>query len=108
MILINLKIPVRPDRVAAWIPLAEQYARDVAAEEGCEFFEWSRSLADPNVFVTIECFRDADAGGAHMKTDHVAAFMASAPDYVAAQPQIIYIDSPQITGFAPMGEITPR
>lgn len=108
MILINVKFPIRPDRVDEWLPIAEQYARDVNAEEGNLFFEWSRSLADPNEFVTIEGFRDADAGAAHMKTEHVAAFMERAPDLVSARPKIIYIDAPQTDGWGPMGEITPR
>lgn len=30
------------------------------------------------------------------------------PDIVSAQPQIIYVDAEEITGFGPMGEIEPR
>lgn len=108
MILITLKIPVRPDRIQDWVPLAEQYARDVSAEEGCLFFEWSRSLAEENLFVAVEGFRDSDAGAQHTKTDHFAAFLATAPDYVAERPQIIYIDAPEVPGYVPMGEISPR
>lgn len=108
MILINVKFPVRPERMDEWIPIARQYQKDVSAEPGNVFFEWSRSLSDPNVFVAVECFVDGDAGGAHMKSAHVANFMAIAPDLVAEQPQIIYVDSPSITGWNPMGEIQPR
>ena len=28
--------------------------------------------------------------------------------YTQAQPQIIYVDAEEVTGFGPMGEITPR
>jgi hypothetical protein len=31
-----------------------------------------------------------------------------APDLVAEQPRIIYIDAPQVDGWGPMGEIQPR
>ena len=34
-------------------------------------------------------------------------FFDTAPDLVATQPQIIYIDTPH-DGFGPMGEIQPR
>lgn len=108
MILINVKFPVRPEKVDAWISLATAYAEAVEAEEGCLFFEWSRSLDDPTVFVAVEGFRDAAAGQAHVGTAHFADLIAKGPDLVAEQPQIIYIDAPQVDGWGPMGEIRPR
>lgn len=108
MILINVKFPVRGEKVDEWLALAQSYATAVNAEEGCNFFEWSRGLDDPLEFVTIECFKDADAGGAHTKTQHFADFVEKAPDLVSAQPQIMYVDDEQVKGWGPMGEITPR
>jgi quinol monooxygenase YgiN len=108
MIVINVKFPVRPDKVDEWQELAERYAAAVNAEEGCVFFEWFRGLGDPNEFLCVEGFRDADAGGAHVKTEHFGWFVEKAPDLVSAQPQIIYVDAPQVDGWGPMGEITPR
>lgn len=108
MILINVKFPVRPEKVDDWTALAREYAAAVNAEEGCVFFEWSRSLEDPDTFVCVEGFRDGDAGGAHTTTPHFANFVEKAPDLVSAQPQIIYVDAPQVDGWGPMGEITPR
>ena len=67
----------------------------------------ARSIGDENEFVCIEGFRDADAGAAHVKNDYVKKFFEVAPDLVATQPQIIYIDTPH-DGFGPMGEIKPR
>jgi hypothetical protein len=62
---------------------------------------------DENEFVCIEGFKDAEAGGYHVKQPYVKAFFDAAPDLVSAQPQIIYIDTPH-EGFGPMGEIQPR
>ena len=107
MILINVKFPVRPERVDEWEGLARAYAEAVEAEDGCLFFNFSRSIGDENEFVCIEGFKDADAGAAHVKNDYVKKFFEVAPDLVAAQPQIIYIDTPH-DGFGPMGEIKPR
>lgn len=108
MILITLRMPVRGERIGEWEPLALQYARAVAAEPGCLFFEWSRSVTEPSTYIAVEGFVDGAAGEAHMKTDHVAAFMAAAPDFVTARPQIIYIDAPGTAGYVEMGEIAPR
>ena len=107
MILINIKMPIRPDKMDEWLALADSYAKDVNSEDGCLFFQFSRSLADENEFVCIEGFKDAEAGGFHVKQPYVKAFFDAAPDLVSAQPQIIYIDTPH-EGFGPMGEIQPR
>ncbi|MCW2701668.1 MAG: uncharacterized protein JWQ45_3203 [Blastococcus sp.] len=108
MILIVVKFPVRPDRAEEWSGVAADYARAVQAEEGNLFFEWSRSLEEPDTFVCVEGFRDASAGASHVGTDAFKRFVDSAPDLVAAQPQIIYVDAPDVSGWGPMGEIRPR
>lgn len=108
MILITVKFPIRPDREEQWKELSDYYATAVNTEPGCDFFEFSRSIEDPHTYVCIEGFRDGDAGAEHMKQAHVARFMAEMPDIVSAQPQIIYVDAPQVDGFGPMGEIVPR
>jgi quinol monooxygenase YgiN len=108
VILIVVKFPVRPDRAEEWTTLAADYARAVNAEEGSLFFEWSRSLEEPDTFVCVEGFRDAAAGAAHVGTDAFRTFVEAAPDLVAAQPQIIYVDAPDVSGWGPMGEIAPR
>ncbi len=108
MILIVVKFPVRPERAEEWSVLAADYARAVDAEEGSLFFEWSRSIEDPNTFVCVEGFRDSDAGAAHVQTQAFRDFVEQAPDLVAAQPQIMYVDAPELAGWGPMGEIQPR
>jgi quinol monooxygenase YgiN len=56
----------------------------------------------------VEGFRDADAGASHVGTDAFKHFVDVAPDLVAAQPKIIYVDAPDVAGWGPMGEISPR
>jgi len=103
-----VKFPVRAEKVDEWISLATAYAEAVEAEEGCLFFEWSRRLDDPTVFVAVEGFRDAAAGAAHVATAHFAELVEKGPDLVADQPRLIYVDAPQVDGWGPMGEIQPR
>jgi quinol monooxygenase YgiN len=108
MILIVVKFPVRPERAEEWSDLSAAYARAVQAEEGNLFFEFSRSIEEPDTFVCVEGFRDADAGASHVGTQAFKDFVERAPDLVAAQPQIIYVDAPDVSGWGPMGEIQPR
>src|SRR5215207_10989400 len=84
VILIVVKFPVRPERADEWVALTADYARSVNAEEGSLFFEWSRSLEDPETFVCVEGFRDSEAGAANVGTDAFKRFVGQAPELVAA------------------------
>jgi len=108
VILIVVKFPVRPERTEEWTTLSDDYTRAVRAEEGNLFFEWSRSLDEPDTYVLVEGFRNAEAGGAHVGTQAFKDFVDRAPDLVAAQPRILYVDAPELSGWGPMGEIQPR
>ena len=107
MILINIKMPIRPEKMDEWLALADSYAKDVNSEDGSLFFQVARSLTDENEFIVIEGFKDAEAGATHVKQPYVKRFFDAAPGLVSAQPQIIYIDTPH-DGFGPMAEIQPR
>ena len=108
MIFITVKFAVRPEKADQFMDATRDYTAATRAEEGNVFFEWSRSLDEPAVFVLLEGFRDADAGAAHVAGQHVKDFFTWAPDWVSAKPQIIYTDQPDLTGWNPMGEIEPR
>ena len=58
MILINIKMQIRPEKMDEWLALADSYAKDVNSEDGCLFFQFARSLTDDNEFVCIEGFKD--------------------------------------------------
>ena len=66
-------------------------------EEGCLWFDWSRSLDDPKEYVLVEAFRDDEAGAAHVGTAHFrTATQLSLPQYLAATPSDR--ESPRSTG----------
>ena len=44
MILINITMQIRPEKMDQWLALADSYARDVNSEDGCLFFQFARSL----------------------------------------------------------------
>ena len=83
MILINIKMQIRPEKMDEWLALADSYAKDVNSEDGCLFFQFARSLTDDNEFVCIEGFKDGDAGAAHVSQPYVKRFFELAPALVA-------------------------
>ena len=107
MIFIAVKFPVRPERAAEWLDLVDGFTRAVRAEEGNLFFEWSRSVEEPNTFVLLEGFRDGEAGALHVQSEHFRTALGWMPDLVSATPQIISVDVPP-EGWGPMGEVQPR
>jgi quinol monooxygenase YgiN len=107
MILITLRVPVRPDKTDEWLALAKFYEDAVNAEEGCVFFTTAKALFE-DMYIIVEGFKDGDAGSVHMTQTHVARFFAEMPDIVSARPEIIYIDAEEVTGYVEMGEIAPR
>ena len=105
--MINIKMQIRPEKMDQWLAVADAYARDVNSEEGCLFYDWHRSVADPNEWVCTEGFRDQDAAVAHVSSAAFKNFVEAAPDLVAAQPKIINYTIDQ-DDWGPMGEISPR
>ena len=107
MILIVVKWPVRPEYADQWPELTREFTDAVRAEPGNLFFEWSRSLEDPNEYVLVEAFAD-DAAEAHVASEHFKTFVDSAPDWVAATPKIINVQGVPGDGWSSMAEVQPR
>ena len=103
MYLIVVKFPVRPDWTDSWLDLVADFTQSTRAEPGNLFFEWSRSVEDPDTFVLVEGFTD-DGAGPHVNSAHFKQAMADMPQALARTPQII---SKQVDGegWGPMGEL---
>jgi quinol monooxygenase YgiN len=107
VIFIVVKWPVRPEYADDWRSIVDDFTEGTRGEPGNVFFDWSRSADDPNEWVLGEGFRDADAGGEHVKSDHFKAAVDMLPDYVSATPKIIS-ETISATGWNEMAEIRPR
>ena len=94
MIFIVVKWNIRPERSAEFLDLVADFTSAVRAEPGNLFFDWCRSADDRNLWFLIEGFRDAEAGEAHVSSDHFKAAMADMPRLLAAAPEIIHVDTP--------------
>lgn len=104
MITITVKWPVKPDYADDFIELTREFSEATRDEPGCLWFDWSRSVADPNEYVLIEAFADGDAGGRHVNSDHFAKAMSTLGQYVSARPKIISYELDQL-GWNELGEL---
>ncbi|PQP11459.1 putative quinol monooxygenase [Rhodococcus opacus] len=89
MIVITAKFLVKPEDADFWPAIAADFTAATQAEPGCLWYQWSRSLDNPNEYVLIEAFRDDDAGAAHVQSAHFKAAQEKLPPHLVATPLII-------------------
>ena len=94
MIFIAVKFPVRPEHAERWIEIVAPFTEATRSEPGNLWFEWSRSVEDPDEYVLLEAFRDAEAGAAHVQSAHFAAAIGELPKYLARVPDIVNVEVP--------------
>lgn len=107
MIFSVVKFKVKPEYADDWIERTRTFAEATRREPGNLWFEWSRSVDDPNQFVLIEAFQD-DAAAAHVNSDHFKTFVNWAPDAIDVTPQIISVQNVPGSGWSEMAEVRPR
>ena len=89
MIFITAKFDVRPESVDAWPDITRPFTQATRSEPGCMWFDWSRSLDNPQEYVLVEAFRDGDAGAAHVGSAHFKQAQQDLPAHLAATPKIV-------------------
>jgi quinol monooxygenase YgiN len=94
LIFITAKFSVKPEHADEWPSLSRAFTEATRGEAGCLWFEWSRSVDEPNVYVLVEAFRDDAAGAAHVGTDHFKAATAQLPAYLQRTPDIVNVTVP--------------
>lgn len=103
MYFIVVKFPVKPESVEGWPSIVAEFTEATRAEDGNLWFEWSRSLADPNEFVLVEAFTDEGAEP-HVTSEHFAKGLEAMRPHLTATPKIV---SRQVDGegWDEMGEL---
>ncbi|MCD9198285.1 putative quinol monooxygenase [Aeromicrobium wangtongii] len=104
MIFIVVKFRTKPEWTDRWLELVRPFTEATRAEPGNRWFDWSRSVDDPNEFVLVEAFDD-DAAEAHVTSEHFAAAMQTMPQALVSTPLIISQTVDQ-DGWGQMGELT--
>lgn len=93
MIFITVKFPVKPEHADKWMTVVKDFTEATRAEPGNLWFDWSRSVEDPNEYVLVEAFQD-DAGEAHVSSDHFKKAQAELPQYLVETPRIVNFTVP--------------
>ena len=94
MIFITAKFQVLAEHADRWPEIAADFTGSTRAEPGCLWFDWSRSLDDPNEYVLVEAFRDDNAGAAHVQSEHFATATSTLPSYLESTPKIVNFSVP--------------
>jgi quinol monooxygenase YgiN len=105
MIFIVVKFETKPEWTERWPELVASFTDATRAEPGNLWFEWSRSLDNPAEYVLVEAFRDGDAGGVHVNSDHFKRAMQEFRQALASTPKIIN-QTVDATGWSTMGEMS--
>lgn len=103
MIFIVVKFTTKPEWTDRWLDLVADFTTATRAEPGNLWFDWNRSVDEPNTFVLVEAFTN-DGAEPHVKSEHFAKAMTDMRPALAATPKII---SRQIEGdgWDEMGEL---
>lgn len=103
MYLIVVKFDVKDEHVDSWPERVAEFTQATRNEPGNLFFEWSRSVAEPNTYVLVEAFTD-DGAEPHVNSDHFKAGLEAMRPALVATPRIL---SRQVDGdgWEEMGEL---
>jgi quinol monooxygenase YgiN len=104
MIFIVVKFETKPEWTERWPDLVAEFTASTRAEDGNLWFDWSRSLDNPAEYVLVEAFRDADAGGVHVNSQHFKKALEVMPQALVATPKIIS-QTVDADGWSEMGEM---
>ena len=105
MIFITAKFRVRPEDADRWPEISRSFSEATRSEPGCLWFDWSRSLDDPNEYVLVEAFADGEAGAAHVQSAHFKQAQQDLPAHLAETPRIVNFDVPS-TDWSELGELS--
>ncbi|HEX7323225.1 MAG TPA: putative quinol monooxygenase [Mycobacterium sp.] len=105
MIFIVVKFETKPEWTERWPQFVAAFTEATRAEPGNLWFDWSRSLDNPHEYILVEAFRDAEAGGSHVNSDHFQRAVRELPQALASTPQIIS-QTVDATGWSQMAEMT--
>ena len=94
MIFIVVKFKVLPEYRDSWLEHVEPFTTATRAEPGNLWFDWSRSVDDPEEYVLVEAFRDGDAGDAHVSSEHFKQATRQLPKALAETPKVINFEVP--------------
>ena len=76
MIIVMGKLRIDAEAIEAALPAALKVVSATQQEDGCIQYDYSRDISDPEIFHITERWTSREALGAHLKTPHVAEWIA--------------------------------
>lgn len=89
MYFIVVKYQVKPEYADSFMEHTAAFTAATRAEPGNLWFDWSRSVEDPNEYVLVEAFADDEAASAHVNSEHFPQGLAAMRPLLVRTPQII-------------------
>src|SRR5690625_2797729 len=83
---IAAKFKVKPEYADQWPEHTREFTEATRKEPGCLWFDWSRSVEDPNEYVLLEAFKD-DAAEAHVTSAHFKQAQQDLPPTASGNPE---------------------
>lgn len=93
MIFITARFRVKAEDADQWPEISRSFTQATRAEPGNLWFDWSRSLEDPQEYVLLEAFQD-DAAEAHVSSDHFKQAQQDLPPHLEETPRIVNVQVP--------------
>ncbi|SJM50608.1 putative quinol monooxygenase [Gulosibacter sp. 10] len=104
MYFIVVKYRVKPEFAESFIERTAEFTAATRAEPGNLWFDWSRSVEDPEEFVLVEAFADDDAAAAHVGSEHFARGLDTIRPLIVSTPRIVS-RKVEGSGWDAMGEL---
>ena len=83
MLIVHVRIRVKPEFVERFKGLTLENARQSRQEAGIARFDLLQDAEDPNQFALVEVYRDASAALSHKETAHYAKWRDGVADMMA-------------------------
>ncbi|GAA4814664.1 putative quinol monooxygenase [Tomitella cavernea] len=87
MIFIVAKFKVKPEHADSWMDHVRDFTAATRGEPGNLWFDWSRSVDDPNEYVLVEAFQD-DAAETHVTSAHFRQAQQDLPPLLQETPRV--------------------
>lgn len=79
-------VPIRPERRDDAIRAARAMVAATRSEPGCIAYRFATDVADPNLVLVFEEWKDDESLKRHFETPHMATFQQEVPGFLAGVP----------------------
>lgn len=92
MKIVNAKFTIKPEKRENFLEDILNLIQAIQTDAGCLAYDLFESNTEPNVFMMIEKWSDAQALDNHNKNQTLLTFATKVPEYISQKPEIIVMD----------------